>query len=151
MQTKAGSLRKRIRKRKPHKPRHHATPCGTGVKHVGHACGGDAPDSEDGYSYGSAGSRQEVQAGTLLARFAIGFEDGPQHDGCGSQIAGQKRTIRRLSRVIAVLALLLLGMGVTMFLLLRGGTQPKPGQNYSAVTKPTEDPTVPTTGPDSSS
>ena len=34
----------------------------------------------------------------MLARFAIGFEDGPQHDGCGSQIAGQARFGRAVAR-----------------------------------------------------
>lgn len=103
-------------------------------------------------------ARYPVKPGTIVQLPKDRASSSPRdnrswHNGISmeEQIAGQKRTIRRLSRVIAVLALLLLGMGVTMFLLLRGGTQPKPGQNYSAVTKPTEDPTVPTTGPDSSS
>ena len=103
-------------------------------------------------------ARYPVKPGTIVQLPKDRASSSPRdnrswHNGISmeEQIAVQKRTIRRLSRVIAVLALLLLGMGVTMFLLLRGGTQPKPGQNYSAVTKPTEDPTVPTTGPDSSS
>ncbi|MDY4222041.1 MAG: hypothetical protein SOX71_06035 [Candidatus Faecousia sp.] len=103
-------------------------------------------------------ARYPVKPGTIVQLPKDRASSSPRdnrswHNGISmeEQIAGQKRTIRRLSRVIAVLALLLLGMGVTMFLLLRGGAQPKPGQNYSAVTKPTEDPTVPTTGPDSSS
>lgn len=103
-------------------------------------------------------ARYPVKPGTIVQLPKDRASSSPRdnrswHNGISmeEQIAGQKRTIRRLSRVVAVLALLLLGMGVTMFLLLRGGTQPKPGQNYSAVTKPTEDPTVPTTGPDSSS
>ena len=103
-------------------------------------------------------ARYPVKPGTIVQLPKDRASSSPRdnrswHNGISmeEQIAGQKRIIRRLSRVIAVLALLLLGMGVTMFLLLRGGTQPKPGQNYSAVTKPTEDPTVPTTGPDSSS
>ena len=102
-------------------------------------------------------ARYPVKPGTIVQLPKDRASSSPRdnrswHNGISmeEQIAGQKRTIRRLSRVIAVLALLLLGMGVTMFLLLRGGTQPKPGQNYSAVTKPTEDPTVPTTGPESS-
>ena len=68
-----------------------------------------------------------------------------------TQIENQKRVIRRLSMAVAVLALLLVGMGVGMFWILSGASQPKPGQNYSAVTKPSEDPTQPTTGPDDDS
>ena len=66
-------------------------------------------------------------------------------------IENQKQVIRRLSMAVAALALLLVGMGVGMFWILSGASQPKPGQNYSAVTKPSEDPTQPTTGPDDDS
>ena len=68
-----------------------------------------------------------------------------------TQIENQKKVIRRLSMAVAALALLLVGMGVGMFWILSGVNQPKPGQNYSAVTKPSEDPTQPTTGPESNS
>ena len=102
-------------------------------------------------------ARYPVKPGTIVQLPKDRASSSPRdnrswHSGISleEQIAGQKRTIRRLSRAVAALALLLLGMGVAMFFLLRGPTQPKPGQNYSTVTKPTEDPTVPTTGPESS-
>ena len=65
-----------------------------------------------------------------------------------TQIENQKRSIRRLRRVVMVLTLLLAAMGAGMFWMLGGENQPQPGQNYSAVTKPSEDPTQPTTGPE---
>lgn len=64
-----------------------------------------------------------------------------------TQIENQKKTIRRLYRTVAVLFVLLAGMTFGVFRLLGGETQPRPGQNYSAVTKPSEDPTQPTTEP----
>ena len=67
-----------------------------------------------------------------------------------TQIENQKRSIRRLRRAVLVLALLAAGMGISMFWTLEGENQPRPGQNYSAVTKPSEDPTQPTTGPENS-
>ena len=65
-----------------------------------------------------------------------------------AQIEYQKRSIRRLRRAVLVLTLLLAGMGIGMLWMLKGESQPRPGQNYSAVTKPSEDPTQPTTGPE---
>lgn len=66
-----------------------------------------------------------------------------------TQIENQKRTIRRLSKAVAVLVVLLLGMGFAMVRIMMDSRQPPVGQNYSAVTKPTdtsEDATEPTTG-----
>ena len=65
-----------------------------------------------------------------------------------SQMENQERSLRRLRRAVAVLALLLVAMGAGMLWLLGSENQPPPGQNYSAVTKPSEDPTQPTTGPE---
>ena len=65
-----------------------------------------------------------------------------------TQIENQKRSIRRLRRAVLILTLLLAAMGIGMFWMLGGKSQPRPGQNYSAVTKPSEDPTQPTTGPE---
>ena len=65
-----------------------------------------------------------------------------------TQIENQKRSIRRLRGAVVVLALLLVVMGAGVFWLLGGENQPPPGQNYSAVTKPSEDATQPTTGPE---
>ena len=68
-----------------------------------------------------------------------------------TQVENQKRTIRRLGWTIVILALLLLGVCVTMFWLLRIPNQPPVGQNYVSVTKTTEDPTQPTTETETSS
>ena len=62
----------------------------------------------------------------------------------------QRRIIRRLSITVVVLLLLLIAACTTLLWALRGSTQPPVGQNYSAVTKSTEDPTQPTTGPETS-
>ena len=64
------------------------------------------------------------------------------------QIEKQKRTIRRLGSAVAALVVLLVGMGFAIVQLLRHPGQTPRGQNYSTVTKPTEDVTAPTTGPD---
>ena len=64
------------------------------------------------------------------------------------QIEKQKRTIRRLGSAVAALVVLLVGMGFAIVQLLRHPGQTPLGQNYSTVTKPTEDVTAPTTGPD---
>lgn len=48
----------------------------------------------------------------------------------------QKRTIRRMSRGLAVLAALLLLMGFGIVRLLKAQSRPAVGQNYSAVTRP---------------
>ena len=65
-----------------------------------------------------------------------------------TQIKNQKRTIRRLASAVAVLVILLIAMVFVMVRILRGNTQPPVGQNYSTVTKSTEDVTAPTTGAD---
>ena len=65
-----------------------------------------------------------------------------------TQIKNQKRIIRRLASAVAVLTVLLLVAGFLMFRVLRSNTQPPVGQNFSTVTKPTEDVTAPTTGLD---
>lgn len=59
------------------------------------------------------------------------------------KIAQQKRTIRRLSRAVAVLVALILILGFVIFRILKGPVQPPVGQNYSTVTKPTLDITTP--------
>ena len=64
------------------------------------------------------------------------------------QIEKQKRTIRRLGSAVAALLVLLVGLGFVIVQLLRHPGQTPLGQNYSTVTKPTEDVTAPTTGPD---
>ena len=51
----------------------------------------------------------------------------------------QKKSIRRLRGAVAVLLLLLAVMAAGMLWMLGGENQPRPGQNYSAVTKATED------------
>ena len=65
-----------------------------------------------------------------------------------TQIQNQKRTIRRLALTVALLTVLLIAMGFALVRVIRSNTQPPVGQNYSAVTKPTEDVTAPTTGED---
>lgn len=62
------------------------------------------------------------------------------------QIANQKRTIRRLSGAVAAMAMVVICMGFAIFRILRSTAKPPVGQNYSTVTKATEDVTDPTTG-----
>ena len=62
-----------------------------------------------------------------------------------TQIENQKRTIRRLAGAVAALAVLLVILGVVLFRVIRNSGTPPVGQNYSTVTKPTEDVTAPTT------
>lgn len=66
-----------------------------------------------------------------------------------TQVENQKRTIRRLGKSVVVLAVLLLVLGFALVRIITNSSQPPVGQNYSAVTKPTdtsEDATEPTTG-----
>ncbi|MGM9604432.1 MAG: hypothetical protein ACI3XG_05145 [Faecousia sp.] len=67
-----------------------------------------------------------------------------------TQIENQKRTIRRLAGAVAALVVLLVMMGIALFRVLSNSNLTPVGQNYSTVTKPTEDATAPTTGPDTS-
>ena len=67
-----------------------------------------------------------------------------------SRLENQRRTIRRMGVGMVVLLLLLIAACSTLLWALRSSTQPPVGQNYSAVTKSTEDPTQPTTGPGTS-
>ena len=60
------------------------------------------------------------------------------------QIEKQKRTIRRLAQALAALAALLVVLGIVMFRVISSAGRPPVGQNYSAVTKSTEDATEPT-------
>lgn len=64
------------------------------------------------------------------------------------QLENNRRTIRRLGWTIAVLAVLLLGSCSALIWILKSPTQPPLGQNYTSVTKSTEDPTQPTTASD---
>lgn len=65
-----------------------------------------------------------------------------------TRIENQKRTIRRLAGAVAALVVLVLVMGFALFRAISNSGHPPVGQNYSTVTKPTEDATAPTTGAD---
>ena len=58
-------------------------------------------------------------------------------------LRGQRRTIRRLSRAVAVLLVLLVLAGIAIVQLVERSAKPAVGQNYSAVTKPSEESTLP--------
>lgn len=56
-----------------------------------------------------------------------------------TRIENQRKTIRRLSVTVVILLLLLIGACVAFLWTLQSPTRPPVGQNYSAVTKATED------------
>lgn len=60
------------------------------------------------------------------------------------QLENQKRTIHRLAWIIALLVVLLLGTCAAFIWIVKSPTQPPVGQNYTSVTKSTEELTQPT-------
>ncbi len=64
------------------------------------------------------------------------------------KIAGQRRVIRRLAGAVFSLLVLVCAMGFALFQVVHRNSALPLGQNYSTVTKPTEDVTeAPTTEP----
>ena len=100
-------------------------------------------------------TRYPVKPGTIVqlpkdrsASYPRRSQDWREKISPEEQITNQKRTIRRLTRVVVGLAALVLILSLVISRLLSGNTQPPVGQNYSAVTKATGDVTEPTTGAD---
>lgn len=100
-------------------------------------------------------TRYPVKPGTIVqlpkdrsASYPRRSQDWREKISPEEQITNQKCTIRRLASAVAVLTIALIVTGFAMFRILRSNTQPPVGQNYSTVTKPTEDATAPTTGTD---
>ena len=58
-------------------------------------------------------------------------------------VRSQRRTIRRLSRAVAVLLVLLVLTGIAIVQLVQRSAKPAVGQNYNTVTKPSEETTLP--------
>ena len=58
-------------------------------------------------------------------------------------LRSQRRTIRRLSRAVAVLLVLLVLTGIAIVQLVERSAKPAVGQNYSTVTKPSGESTLP--------
>ena len=59
------------------------------------------------------------------------------------KLRSQRRTIRRLSRAVAVLLVLLVLTGIAIVQLVERSAKPAVGQNYSTVTKPSGESTLP--------
>ena len=69
----------------------------------------------------------------------------PRHQATPPEekLRSQRRTIRRLSRAVAVLLVLLVLTGIAIVQLVEKSAKPAVGQNYSTVTKPTGESTLP--------
>ena len=69
----------------------------------------------------------------------------PRHQAVPPEetVRSQRRIIRRLSRAVAVLLVLLVLTGVAIVQLVQRSAKPAVGQNYSTVTKPPEESTLP--------
>ena len=69
----------------------------------------------------------------------------PRHQAAPPEetVRSQRRTIRRLSRAVAVLLVLLVLTGIAIVQLVERSAKPAVGQNYSTVTKPSEESTLP--------
>ena len=66
----------------------------------------------------------------------------PRHQATPPEekLRSQRRTIRRLSRAVAVLLVLLVLTGIAIVQLVEKSAKPAVGQNYSTVTKPSGSP-----------